>query len=97
MQLEFQLISKPNAQVIDTYIGVIILFNRLCTGLALSLLLSARVSWALGQLPTNLLLRGLPLRLLWLRNHLLHNLLRRGCYTYAYAYAYDMRECIHDL
>ena len=53
-------------------------------------LLHARVRWALGRLPTDLLLRGLPLRLLWLRNHLVYNLLRRGCYTCAYAY--DMRE-----
>ena len=33
-----------------------------------------------------LLLRGLPLRLLWLRNHLVYHLLRYGSYTYAYAY-----------
>ena len=58
-------------------------------GFAFGLLLSTRVSWALGRLPTNLLLRGLPLRLLWLRNHLVHHLLCRGCYTCAYAY--DMR------
>jgi len=45
------------------------------------LLLSTRVSWALGRLPTNLLLRGLPLRLLWLCNHLVHHLLLRGCYA----------------
>ena len=62
-------------------------------GLALRLLLSTRVSWALGRLPTILLLQGLPLRLIWLRNHLVNNLLRHGCYTYAY----DMRECMHDL
>ena len=55
-------------------------------GLALSLLLGTRVSWALGRLLTNLLLRGLPLQLVWLRNHLVYHLLRRGCYTYAYAY-----------
>ena len=64
-------------------------------GLALRLLLSTGVSWALGRLPTILLLQGLPMRLLWLRNHLVHNLLRCGCYTCAYAY--DMRECMHDL
>ena len=58
-------------------------------GLALRLLLSTRVKWALGRLLTNLLLRGLPLWLLGLRNHLVYNLLRCGCYTYAYAY--DMR------
>ena len=62
----------------------------MCTGLGLSLLLRTGVSWALGQLLMILLLRGLPLRLLWLRNHLVHNFLRRGCYTYAYAY--DMRN-----
>ena len=67
----------------------------MCTGLALSLLLRTGVSWAFGQLPTILLLRGLPLRLLWLRNHLVYHLLRRDCYTCAYAY--DMRECMHDL
>ena len=61
-------------------------------GLPLRLLLSTRVRWALGRLPTVLLLRGLPL---WLRNHLVHDLLCRGCYTCAYAY--DMRECMHDL
>ena len=59
-------------------------------GLALSLLLRTGVSWALGQLPTILLLRGLPLQLMWLRNHLVYHLLRGGCYTYAYAY--DMRK-----
>jgi len=64
-------------------------------GLALSLLLSTRISWALGQLPTNLLLRGLPLWLRWLRNHLVYNLLRHSCYMCAYIY--DMRECMHDL
>ena len=64
-------------------------------GLTLSLRLSARVRWALGRLPTILLLQGLPLWLLWLRHHLVHNLLRCGCYTCAYAY--DMRECMHDL
>ena len=61
-------------------------------GLALRLLLSARMNGALGRLLTILLLQGLPL---WLRNDLVHNFLRRGCYTYAYAY--DMRECMHDL
>ena len=54
------------------------------------LLLNTRMSWALGRLPAKLLLRGWPLRLLWLRNHLVYDLLRRGCYTYAYAY--DMRN-----
>ena len=63
--------------------------------LALRLLLSARVNWALGRLLTILLLQGLPLWLLWLRNHLVHNFLRR-CY-YTYAYTYDMRECMHNL
>ena len=59
-----------------------------CTpGLALSLLLRTGVSWALGQLPTILLLRGLPLRLHY---HLVYHLLRGSCYTYAYAY--DMRK-----
>ena len=69
--------------------------NRCAPGLALSLRLSARVRWALGRLPTILLLQGLPLRLLWLRNHLVHNLLRRGYYMCAYAY--DMKECMYDL
>ena len=53
-------------------------------GLALRLLLNTGVSWALGRLPANLLLPGLPLWLLWLRNHLVYDLLRRGCYTCAY-------------
>jgi len=56
----------------------------------LCLLLNTGVSWALGRLPANLLLRGLPLRLLWLRNHLVYDLLLRGRYTYAHAY--DMRN-----
>ena len=59
-------------------------------GLASSLLLNTGVSRGLGRLLANLLLRGLPLGLLWLRNHLVYDLLRRGCYTYAYAY--DMRN-----
>ena len=54
------------------------------------LLLNTGVSGALGRLPTILPLRGLPLGLLWLRNHLVYDLLCRGCYTYAYAY--DMRN-----
>ena len=63
-------------------------------GLALRLRFNARVKWALGRLPTILLLQGLPLRLLWLRNHLVHNLLCRGRYTCAYAY--DMRKYMCD-
>ena len=59
-------------------------------GFAFELLLRTGVSWALGQLPTILLLRGLPLGLLWLHNHLVYDLLCRGCYTYAYAC--DMRN-----
>ena len=55
-------------------------------GFAFELLLRTGVSWALGRLLTSLLLRGLPLRLLWLRNHLVYDLLRRGRYTYAYAH-----------
>ena len=39
MQLEFQIIPKPNAQVINTYIGVIISHNRMCTGACLGLTL----------------------------------------------------------
>ena len=62
----------------------------MCTGLALSLLLRTGVSWALGQLATILLLRSFPLRLVWLRNHLVYHLLCGGCYTYVYAY--DMRN-----
>ena len=56
----------------------------------MTLLLNTRVSGALGRLLATLLLRGLPLGPLWLRNHLVYDLLRRGCYTYAYAY--DMRN-----
>ena len=55
----------------------------------MSLLLSTRVSWTLGQLPANLLLWGLPLRLLWRRNHLEHDVLNGGCYTNAY----EIIEC----
>ena len=57
MQLGFQAIPKPNAQVIETYIGVIILkIIRHAQGLVLRLLLSAMVNWALGRLLTILLL-----------------------------------------
>ena len=59
----------------------------MCTGLALRLLLNTGVSWALGRLPTILLLWGLPLWPLWLRNHLIYDSLGGGVYTYAY----DMR------
>ena len=59
-------------------------------GFAFELLLRTGVSWALGRLLTSLLLRGLPLRLLWLRNHLVYNLLYCDCCTYAYTY--DMRN-----
>ena len=55
----------------------------MCTGLALCLLLSTGVSRALGRLLANLLLWGLPLWPLWLRNHLEYDPLRRGYYTYA--------------
>ena len=58
-------------------------------GLAFGLLLRARVNWALGRVLVNLLL-GLLRLLLGLRNHLVHNLLYGGCYTYAY----DMRNVI---
>jgi len=60
----------------------------MCTGACLALL-STGVSRALGRLHANLLLRGSPLGLLRLRNHLEYDLLHRGYYTYAYAY--DMR------
>ena len=56
-------------------------------GLALRLLLHTGVSRALGRLPTDLLLRGWPLWLLWLRNHLVYDSFSGGVYTYAY----DMR------
>ena len=56
----------------------------------MSLLLNTRVSGALGRLLATLLLRGFPVGPLWLRNHLVYDLLRRGSYTYAYAY--DMRN-----
>ena len=52
-------------------------------GLALRLLLSTGVSWALGRLLANLLLRGWPLRLLWLRNHYVYGSLGSSVYTYA--------------
>ena len=89
MQLGFQTIPEPNAQVIETYIYRYhnLKIEGCAPGLVLRLLLNAGVSGALGRLPANLLLRGLPLRLLWLRNHLLHDLLAGDFYTYAY----DMR------
>ena len=51
--------------------------------LAFGLLLSARLNWALGRVLTPLLLLGLLWQLLWLHNHLVDNLPRCGCYTYA--------------
>ena len=57
-------------------------------GLALHLLLSARVRRALGRVFTPLLL-GLLRLLLWCRNHLKYGALSCGCYTYAY----EMIEC----
>ena len=59
------------------------------SGLAFGLLLDTGLSWALGRVLVNLLLGSLRL-LLGLRNHLVHNLLYGGCYTYAY----DMRNAI---
>jgi len=53
-------------------------------GLALELLLKARVNWALGRVLENLLL-GLLRLLLGLHDHLVHDLLSCGFYTYAYA------------
>ena len=53
-------------------------------GLAFGLLLRARVNWALGRVLVNLLL-GLLRLLLGLRNHLVHDLLGCGFYTYAIA------------
>ena len=42
MQLGFQTIPKPNAQIIETYKGVIIWNNRMCTGACLR---AAAQSW----------------------------------------------------
>ena len=63
-------------------------------GLALRLLLSARVRRALGQVLTPLLL-GLLRLLLWSRDRLKHDALSCGRYTNAYTYG--MRECMHEL
>ena len=50
MQLGFQTIPKPNAQVIETYIGVISRNNRMCTGTCLE---SVAQNWGeLGLGPT---------------------------------------------
>ena len=57
-------------------------------GLALRLLLSARVSWALVRELTPLIL-GLCRLLLRCRNHLEYVALSCGCYTYAY----EINEC----
>ena len=57
-------------------------------GLALRLLLSARVSWALVRVLTPLIL-GLCRLLLRCRNHLEYGALSCGCYTYAY----EINEC----
>ena len=62
-------------------------------GLAFGLLLCTGVNWALGRVLTPLLLLGLLWRLLWLRNHLVDNLLRCGCFTYGY----DMRNACMNL
>lgn len=48
------------------------------------LLLRVRVNWVLGRVLVNLLL-GLLRLLLRLRNHLVHDLLGCGFYTYAIA------------
>ena len=60
----------------------------MCTGLALRLLLSARVRRALARVLTPLLL-GLLRLLLRSRDHLQHNALSCGRYTNAY----EMIEC----
>ena len=57
-------------------------------GLALRLLLSARIRRALGRVLTPLLL-GLLRLLLWRRNHFEHDVLNGGCYTNAY----EIIEC----
>ena len=44
-----------------------------------------RVNWALERVLTPLLLLGLLQRHRWLRNHLVHDLLGCGFYTYAIA------------
>ena len=54
-------------------------------GLAFGLLLGTGVKWALGQVLTPLLLLGLLQWLRWLRNHLVHDLLGSGFYTYEIA------------
>ena len=64
----------------------------MCTGACLA---SAAQHWGdlgLGPTPRGPPAMGLPL---WLRNHLVHDLLCCGRYTCAYAY--DMRVCMHDL
>jgi len=52
--------------------------------LAFGLLLCTRVNWALGRVLENLL-PGLLRLLLGLHDHLVHDLLGCGFYTYAYA------------
>ena len=54
-------------------------------GLAFGLLPGTEVNWALARGLTPLLLLGLLQRLRWLRNHLIHDLLGCGFYTYAIA------------
>ena len=90
MQLGFQTIPKCNASNRYIYRCYKVKIVGCAPGLALRLLLSARVNWALGRLLTILLLQGLPQWLLWLRNHLVHHPLCRSCYTYAY----NMRNAI---
>ena len=51
MQLGFQTISKLNAQVIETYIGVIILNNRTCTGACLRAAAQCNGELGLGPAP----------------------------------------------
>ena len=63
----------------------------MCTGACLAPAAQHWGEWGLGPTPHDPpAAGGLPLGLLWLRNHLVYDLLCRSCYTYAYAY--DMRN-----
>ena len=83
MQLGFQTIPELNAQVLETYIGVIIQNTRMCTGACLA---PAAQHWGqtgLGPGAHTALPAELAPLLLWLGDHLVHGSLGGGVYTYA--------------
>ena len=68
------------------YSESIVKIIRHAPGLAFGLLLDTGLSWSWGRVLT-ILLRNLPLLLLWPGDHLVHGSFGGGVYTYTY----DMR------